>query len=197
LARGEKALFLPDEHLGRNTGYRMGIPLDQMVVWNPREDAGGLCEEDMRKARIFLWKGHCSVHLRFLPQHVERARQAHPGIRVIVHPECSWEVCQLADEVGSTEYIIKRVVESPPGSQWAVGTEIHLVNRLAAEQADRRVIPLDDCVCMCSTMYRISPQHLCWTLECLVDGEVVNQVSVDSETKRWARVALERMLGSS
>jgi quinolinate synthase len=151
----------------------------------------------MRKARIFLWKGHCSVHLRFLPQHVERARKAHPGIRVIVHPECSWEVCQLADEVGSTEFIIKRVVESPPGSQWAVGTEIHLVNRLAAEQADRRAIPLDDCVCMCSTMYRISPQHLCWTLESLVDGEVVNQVMVDSETKRWARVALERMLGSS
>jgi quinolinate synthase len=117
LARGEKALFLPDEHLGRNTGYRMGIPLEQMAVWNPHEDAGGLSEEDMRKAHIILWKGHCSVHLRFLPQHVERARQAHPGIRIIAHPECSWEVCQLADEVGSTEYIIKAVVESPPGSQ--------------------------------------------------------------------------------
>lgn len=194
LARGEKALFLPDEHLGRNTGYRMGIPLDQMSVWNPREDAGGLCEEDMRQARLFLWKGHCSVHLRFLPQHVERARKAHPGIRVIAHPECSWEVCQAADEVGSTEYIVKRVVESPPGSQWAVGTEIHLVNRLAAEHPDRLIVSLDDCVCMCSTMYRISPQHLCWTLENLVSGEVVNQVTVDSETKRWARVALDRML---
>jgi quinolinate synthase len=194
LARAEKALFLPDEHLGRNTAYRMGIALDQMAVWNPREEAGGLSEADMRKARVILWKGHCSVHLRFLPQHVARARQAHPGIRVIAHPECSWEVCQLADDVGSTEYIIKRVVESPPGSQWAVGTEIHLVNRLAAEHADRRIIPLDDCVCMCSTMYRISPQHLCWTLESLVDGQVVNQVAVDSETKRWARVALERML---
>jgi quinolinate synthase len=194
LARGEKALFLPDEHLGRNTGYRMGIPLDQMALWNPWKDAGGLSEGEMRKARIFLWKGHCSVHLRFLPQHVERARQAHPGIRVIAHPECSWEVCQLADEVGSTEYIVKRVVESPPGSQWAVGTEIHLVNRLAAEHPDRRIISLDDCVCMCSTMYRISPQHLCWTLENLVDGQVVNQVTVDPETKRWARVALERML---
>src|SRR5271157_224188 len=197
LARGEKALFLPDEHLGRNTGYRMGIPLDQMAVWNPWKDAGGLSEEEMRKARIFLWKGHCSVHLRFLPQHVERARQAHPGIRVITHPECSWEVCQLADEVGSTEYIVKRVVESPPGSQWAVGTEIHLVNRLAAEHPDRLIVPLDDCVCMCSTMYRISPQHLCWTLESLVEGQVVNQVTVDPETKRWARVALERMLESS
>jgi quinolinate synthase len=194
LARGEKALFLPDEHLGRNTGYRMGIPLDQMAVWNPWKEAGGLCEEDMRKARIFLWKGHCSVHLRFLPQHVERARQAHPGIRIIAHPECAWEVCQLADEVGSTEYIVKQIVESPPGSQWAVGTEIHLVKRLAAEHPDRRIISLDDCVCMCSTMYRISPQHLCWTLESLVDGQVVNQVSVDPETKRWARVALERML---
>jgi quinolinate synthase len=194
LARGEKALFLPDEHLGRNTGYRMGIPLDQMAVWNPWMDAGGLSEGEMRKARIFLWKGHCSVHLRFLPQHVERARQAHPGIRVIAHPECSWEVCQLADEVGSTEYIVKRVVESPPGSQWAVGTEIHLVNRLAAEHPDHRIISLDDCVCMCSTMYRISPQHLCWTLESLMDGQVVNQVTVDPETKRWARVALERML---
>ena len=197
LARGEKALFMPDEHLGRNTGYRMGIPLDHMAVWNPRAEVGGLSEEDMRKACIILWKGHCSVHLRFLPQHVERVRKAHPGIRVIAHPECSWEVCQLADEVGSTEYIIRQVVESPPGSQWAVGTEIHLVNRLAAEHPDRRIMPLDDCVCMCSTMYRISPQHLCWTLENLVEGEVVNQVRVDRETKRWARVALERMLKGS
>jgi quinolinate synthase len=168
-----------------------------MVVWNPWKDAGGLSEADMRKARIFLWKGHCSVHLRFLPQHVERARQAHPGIRVIAHPECTWELCQLADEVGSTEYIVKQIVESPPGSQWAVGTEIHLVKRLAAEHPDRLIISLDDCVCMCSTMYRISPQHLCWTLESLVDGQVVNQVSVDPETKRWARVALERMLQAS
>ena len=122
-------------------------------------------------------------------------RRNYPGIRVIAHPECSWEVCQLADEVGSTELIIKRIAESPPGSQWTVGTEIHLVNRLAKEYPDRRVVPLDDCVCMCSTMYRISPQHLCWTLENLVAGQVVNRVSVDAETKRWARVALDRMLG--
>ena len=194
LERGEKALFLPDEHLGRNTAYRMGIPLEQMAVWNPREDAGGLSQEEMGKARIILWKGHCSVHLRFTPAHVERARKMHPGIRVIAHPECSWEVCQLADEVGSTEYIVKRIVESPPGSQWAVGTEIHLVNRLAAEHADRLIVSLDDCVCMCSTMYRISPQHLCWTLESLVAGEIVNQITVDAETKRWARLALNRML---
>src|SRR6266568_267400 len=133
LARGERALFLPDEHLGRNTGYRLGIPLDAMAVWDPHKESGGLSEAEMQAARIFLWKGHCSVHQRFLPEHVERVRMAHPGIRVVAHPECSWEVCQLADEVGSTEYIVKRVVESPPGSQWAVGTEIHLINRLAKE----------------------------------------------------------------
>jgi quinolinate synthase len=194
LARGEKALFLPDEHLGRNTAYRLGIPLEQMAVWDPRRAAGGLTDEEIKQARIFLWKGHCSVHQRFLPEHVERARKNHPGIRVITHPECSFEVCQLADEVGSTEYIRKRVVESPPGSRWAVGTEIHMINRLAKEYPDRLVVSLDDCVCMCSTMYRISPQHLCWTLESLVAGQVVNRISVDPETKRWARVALDRML---
>jgi len=194
LARAEKALFLPDEHLGRNTGYRMGIPLEKMAVWNPQEESGGLSEEQIRQARIFLWKGHCSVHQRFRPEHVERVRQTHPGIRVIAHPECSWEVCQLADEVGSTEYLLKRVVESPPGSQWAIATEIHMIDRLAKEYPDRLVISLDDCVCMCSTMYRISPQHLCWTLENLRAGQVVNRVSVDTETKRWARVALNRML---
>jgi quinolinate synthase len=194
LARGEKALFLPDEHLGRNTAYRLGIPLEQMAVWDPRGAAGGLTDEEIKQARIFLWKGHCSVHQRFLPEHVERARKNHPGIRVITHPECSFEVCQLADEVGSTEYIRKRVVESPPGSRWAVGTEIHMINRLAKEHPGRLVVSLDDCVCMCSTMYRISPQHLCWTLESLVAGQVVNRISVDPETKRWARVALDRML---
>ena len=194
LARGEKALFLPDEHLGRNTAYRMGIPLDAMALWNPHEEAGGLSAEEIRHARIFLWKGHCSVHQRFLPEHVERARSKYPGIRVIVHPECRWDVCQLADEVGSTEFIIKRITEAPPGSQWAVGTEIHMINRLAKEYPDRLVVTLDDCVCLCSTMYRISPQHLCWTLESLLAGQVVNRVSVDPETKRWARVALDRML---
>ena len=194
LARGEKALFLPDEHLGRNTAYRMGIPLDAMALWNPHAEAGGLSAEEIRRARIFLWKGHCSVHQRFLPEHVERARSKCPGIRVIVHPECRWDVCQLADEVGSTEFIIKRVTEAPPGSQWGVGTEIHMINRLAKEYPDRLVVTLDDCVCLCSTMYRISPQHLCWMLESLLAGQVVNRVSVDPETKRWARVALDRML---
>jgi len=194
LARGDKGLFLPDEHLGRNTAYRMGIPLEEMAVWDPQEERGGLSEEEARQARIFLWKGHCSVHQRFLPEHVARVRAKYPGVRVIVHPECKWEVCQLADEVGSTEYILKRVTEAPPGSQWAVGTEIHMIHRLAQEHPDRLVVTLDDCVCLCSTMYRISPQHLCWTLESLVAGQVVNRVSVDPETKRWARVALNRML---
>ena len=194
LGRGEKGLFLPDEHLGRNTGYRMGIPLEKMVVWNPHEELGGLNEEQIRDARVFLWKGHCSVHQRFLPEHVAKVRQKYLGIRVIAHPECRWEVCQLADDVGSTEYIIKRVKESPAGSQWAVGTELHLVNRLAQELPDRLVVSLEDCGCLCSTMFRISPQHLCWTLESLVAGQVVNRVSVDPETKRWARVALDRML---
>jgi quinolinate synthase len=194
LARGEKALFLPDEHLGRNTGYGLGIPLEQMAVWNPREDDGGLTDEQIRNARIYLWKGHCSVHMRFRPEHIENARKTHPGIRVIAHPECSWEVCQAADEVGSTEFIIKRIVDAPPGSKWAVGTEIHMIRRLAQEHPDRMVVSLDDCVCMCSTMYRISPQHLCWTLESLCSGQVVNRVSVDSETKQWALIALNRML---
>jgi quinolinate synthase len=194
LAQGGKGLFLPDEHLGRNTGYRMGIPLEEMAVWNPHEELGGLSEEEVRRARLILWKGHCSVHQRFLPEHVRSARAKYPGIRVISHPECRWEVCELSDEIGSTETIIRRVTDSEPGSQWAVGTEIHLVCRLAKELPDRLVVSLDDCVCMCSTMYRISPQHLCWTLESLVEGRVVNRVSVDAETKRWARVALDRML---
>ncbi len=194
LARGEKALFLPDEHLGRNTGYGLGIPLDKMALWNPREENGGLADSEMAAARIYLWKGHCSVHQRFRPEHVERVRKSHPGIRVIAHPECSWEVCQAADEMGSTEYILKRIVEAPAGSAWAVGTEIHMIRRLAQEHPDRLVISLDDCICMCSTMFRISPQHLCWTLESLRSGRVVNRVSVDPETKRWALVALNRML---
>jgi quinolinate synthase len=143
---------------------------------------------------VILWKGHCSVHQRFLPQHIERVRKNYPGIRILAHPECRWDVCQLSDEVGSTESIIRTVTQSTPGSQWAIAPEIHLVNRLARENPDRLVISLDDCGCLCSTMYRISPQHLCWTLESLLSGQIVNQVSVDPETKQWARVALDRML---
>ena len=194
LGRGEKGLFLPDEHLGRNTAYALGVPLERMAVWDPHEERGGLSEEQIRDAKVILWKGHCSVHQRFLPEHVEAARKKYPGIRVIAHPECRFDVCQAADELGSTEFIIKRVTESPPGSKWAVGTEIHLVNRLAKEGSDKLVVSLEDCGCLCSTMFRISPQHLCWTLENLVAGNIVNRVSVDAETKRWARTALERML---
>jgi len=194
LSQGEKGLFIPDEHLGRNTAYRLGIPLDAMAVWDPHQEMGGLSEEAIRRARVILWKGHCSVHQRFLPEHVARARKNYPGIRVIAHPECCWDVCELADEVGSTEFIIRRVTEGGAGSQWAIGTEIHLVKRLAQENPDRTVISLDDCGCLCSTMYRISPQHLCWVLESLVEGQVVNRVQVDGETRRWARLALDRML---
>ena len=194
LARGEKALFVPDEHLGRNTGYRLGIPLDAMAIWNPAEENGGLTDSEIADARIYLWKGHCSVHQRFLTEQVAGVRAKHPGIRVIAHPECSWEVCQASDEVGSTEFIIKRISEAAPGTAWAVGTEIHMIRRLAREYPDRLIISLDDCFCMCSTMFRISPQHLCWTLEGLRSGEVVNRVSVDPETRRWALLALNRML---
>jgi len=194
LERGEKGLFIPDEHLGRNTAYRMGIPLEEMAVWNPHQELGGLTDDEIRRARVILWKGHCSVHQRFLPQHVERLRQEDPGIQIVVHPECRWDVCEMADAVGSTEFIIRKIAEGGPGSKFAVGTEIHLVQRLAQEYPDRRVVSLDDCGCLCSTMYRISPQHLCWVLESLVAGQVVNRVQVDEETRRWAHLALDRML---
>ena len=194
LARGEKGLFIPDEHLGRNTAYRMGIPLDEMAVWDPHEEMGGLTEDQIRRARVILWKGNCSVHQRFLPEHVDRVRKDEPGIQVVAHPECRWEVCELADAVGSTEFIIKKIAEAEPGSKFAVGTEIHLVKRLAQEYPDRMVVSLDDCGCLCSTMYRSSPQHLCWVLESLQAGQVVNRVQVNEETRRWARLALDRML---
>jgi quinolinate synthase len=191
---GEKVLFLPDEHLGRNTGFRMGIPLDQMIVWDPYQDFGGNTPEAIRSARVILWKGYCSVHQRFTPQHVERVRREHPGIRVIAHPECRFEVAQAADEIGSTEGIIKAITSSPAGSEWAVGTEIHLVNRLAKELKGYKVMSLDPHVCVCTTMFRITPQHLLWALENLGEGNVVNRISVDERTRHYARVALDRML---
>jgi quinolinate synthase len=194
LAQGQKGLFIPDEHLGRNTAYRMGIPLGEMAVWNPREEMGGLTAEQIQQARVILWKGHCSVHQRFLPEHVDRARKNYPGIHIVVHPECRWDACEKADSVGSTEFIIAKIEEGGPGSQFAVGTEIHLVKRLAQEYPDRFVVSLDDCGCLCSTMYRISPQHLCWVLESLVAGQIVNRVQVDEGTRRWAHLALDRML---
>ena len=192
--RSERALFLPDEHLGRNTAYRMGIPLEQMIVWDPSRALGGNTPEALRAARVILWNGYCSVHQRFLPEHVARVRREVPGIRVIAHPECRFEVVQLADEVGSTEQIVRTVTVAEPGSQWAVGTEIHLVNRLSRQFTDRRVMSLDPSVCVCTTMFRITPQHLLWTLDNLVAGRVVNRIAVDDRTRHWARVALERML---
>lgn len=194
LAKSEKILFLPDQHLGRNTGYAMGIPLDQMVVWDPYALQGGQSADKLRNAKLILWKGHCSVHQRFLPEHVDNVRAKYPGIRVIVHPECRWEVCQKADELGSTEKIRNFVKDQPAGTAIAIGTEIHLVNRLAKQYPDKTIITLDDSGCLCTTMFRISPQHLAWALENLVEGTVVNQIKVAPDVKRWARVALDRML---
>jgi len=195
-AKTPKVLFLPDQHLGRNTAYRMGIPLNEMVVWDPYMINGGLTPERLRAARVILWKGHCSVHQRFLPEHVDAVRAKYPGIKVIVHPECRWEVCQKADDIGSTDKLIRIIREAPAGSTFAVGTEIHLVNRMGKEFAaeGKKVITLDDSGCLCTTMFRISPQHLCWALENLVEGNVVNQIKVKDDVKHWARVALDRML---
>jgi len=193
--RGQKILFLPDQHLGRNTAYKMGIPLDEMVVWDPNEIFGGVDVEQVQRARMILWKGHCSVHTRFSVKQIEMMRKQHPGVRVIVHPEVPWDVVQAADDAGSTEYIIKTVKDSPVGSEWAVGTEVHLVNRLANEVApDRIVHSLDTHGCLCSTMFRVSPNHLLWILEKLVEGRVHNRVTVPDDQKHWNKVALDRML---
>jgi quinolinate synthase len=193
--RKPRVLFFPDQHLGRNTGYRMGIPLGEMPLWDPYEDQGGLTDDALSRGRILLWKGHCSVHNRFTPEMVDERRAQVPGIQIVVHPECRHEVVQKADAVGSTEGILKIVRESPPGTRWAVGTELHLVNRLAREVApERRVVSLDDCVCACSTMFRIDPPHLAWALEGLLEGEVRNWVKVPDKTAGEARAALEEML---
>jgi quinolinate synthase len=196
LAKNEKLLFLPDQHLGRNTGYAMSVPLNEMAVWDPYQLLGGLTPDRLRQAKIILWKGHCSVHQRFLPEHVDKVRARYPGIRVIAHPECRWEVCQKADGIGSTEGLLKMIREAPAGAMFAVGTEIHLVNRMGKEFAaqGKKVITLDDSGCLCTTMFRISPQHLCWALENLVEGNVVNRIKVKDNVKHWARVSLDRML---
>jgi quinolinate synthase len=194
--RNDKILFLPDQHLGRNTASALGIPLEQCVVWDPFLIQGGTTPERLRNARVILWKGHCSVHQRFLPEHVDKVRARYPGVQVIVHPECRFEVCQKADGIGSTERLIKIIADAPAGSMFAVGTEIHLVNRMGKEFAreNKKVITLDDSGCLCTTMFRISPQHLCWALENLVEGNVVNRICVPEEVKHWSRVALDRML---
>nr|HNN38691.1 quinolinate synthase NadA [Microthrixaceae bacterium] len=191
--QARQVLFFPDQHLGRNTGHQMGFTEADMRVWNPRRDLGGLDEADVKDATFLLWKGHCSVHQRFTPANIEAFRAEHPDGVVIVHPECSHEVCVLADEVGSTDFIIRTVDALPAGTVVAVGTEIHLVQRLDAE-SDKDVRSLDPLICPCSTMFRIDDRHLAWTLENLVEGNVVNQIAVDPDTAHWARVALERML---
>jgi quinolinate synthase len=200
-ARGKRVLFLPDQHLGRNTGFGMGIPLEEMVVWDPwavqlGSMRGGQTKERLAASRVLLWKGHCAVHQRFLPGHVDQVRAKYPDVQVIVHPECRFEVCQKADALGSTERLIALVEQAPAGSTFAIGTEIHLVNRLAKRFAPqgKKVVTLDDTGCLCTTMYRISPQHLAWALENLADGRVVNRIHVRANVKHWARVALDRML---
>ena len=194
LERGKRILFLPDQHLGRNTGLRMGIGLEEMVVWNPFKPLGGNTEADLRRARLILWQGHCSVHTRFTTQQIEQARQAYPDVHVVVHPECTMDVVQAADSNGSTEYIKKLVNDAAAGSVIAVGTEISMVNRLAAENPDKRIFCLDSVVCPCSTMYRIHPAYLSWVLDGLNEGVVVNRISVDADTAEQARVSLDRML---
>ncbi|RMF74934.1 MAG: quinolinate synthase NadA [Planctomycetota bacterium] len=191
---GRKVLFLPDQHLGRNTAHALGWPLETMVLYDPQAVDGGLEPEDIAEARFFLWKGHCSVHQLFNAAQVEALRADDRPWTVLVHPECSWEVCQRADLVGSTEFIIKTVREAPPESYWAIGTEVHLVQRLADQHPDKHIRSLASIQCLCTTMYRIDPKHLYWALERLARGEIVNRIVVDDETKHWARVALDGML---
>ncbi|MFT8704894.1 quinolinate synthase NadA [Bifidobacterium aquikefiricola] len=192
--RGQRVLFFPDQHLGRNTGMQMGIPLERMQLWNPFRPMGGAQASDYAKAELILWKGFCSVHQRFTVEQIEKARAAYPGVKVIVHPECSAEVVQAADGTGSTAYIVKEIEQAKSGAAIAVGTEINLVNRLAAQHPDKTVFCLDPVVCPCSTMYRIHPAYLAWALESIIEGDIVNRITVDADTAAEARIALERML---
>src|SRR4051812_35735271 len=192
--RGPRIFFFPDEHLGRNTGFALGVPLEEMVVWDPARESGGLTPEQLTRARVILWKGCCSVHTKFLVRHVNERRAEDPDIRVLVHPEVPHEVVQAADDVGSTEHIIRVLEEAPAGSRWAVGTEYHLVSRLSRRFKDKKITILSKDFCLCATMYRISPQNLLWVLENLLEGVVVNPIRVAEPEKRWARVALDRML---
>jgi quinolinate synthase len=193
-AQREKVFFFPDQHLGRNTGKKMGIPLEQMVLWNPFKPYGGLTDEQILNAKVILWQGHCSVHQQFRPEHVDLWRRQHDDVQVIVHPECMMEVVDKADLVGSTSYIVNTIDNAPPGSKFAVGTEVHLVNRLKLRNPDKFVTLLSPFACLCSTMYRITPLDLANVLEALADGRVVNQVFVDDTVQHNARLALDRML---
>jgi quinolinate synthase len=195
-SRREKILFLPDQHLGRNTAWKMGVRLDEMVVWDPYQPFGGLTPDEIERARLILWKGHCSVHVRFTAAQIDAVRKQHPGVRVIVHPEVPHDVLRAADDFGSTEYILKTVREAPAGTIWAVATEVHLVHRLAEEMEPlgKTVVSLDTMGCLCSTMFRVSPNHLLWVLEGLVEGQVHNHIVVPDRDKHFARIALDRML---
>ena len=190
----DKMFFFPDQHLGRNTGSKFGIAVEKMVVWNPHLDLGGNTEEQLREAKLILWRGHCSVHGRFKDWHVDKVRSDVPGVQVLVHPECPKEVVDRSDLDGSTSFIIKTVENSPAGSKWAIGTEVNLVNRLEQRFPDKDIRLLAPDLCMCATMYRIAPQNLAWAMENLVDGNIVNEIVVDPETKHWANVALSRMI---
>ena len=193
--RGERVFFLPDQHLGRNTAVRdLGMSLDDCVLWDPHREHGGLTDDQLRAARVILWRGHCSVHGRFTAESISDVRERVPGVQVLVHPECRYEVVESADLVGSTEFIIKALDDAPTGSAWAIGTELNLVRRLALRHPDKTIVFLDKDVCFCSTMNRIDLPHLVWALENLVDGRVVNRITVDEDTAHWARVALDRML---
>jgi quinolinate synthase len=192
---GDKILFLPDQHLGRNTAVlSLGLKLDDCVLWNPWKKNGGLTDDQIRSAKVILWRGHCSVHGRFTVDNINQARQQLPGVQILVHPECQHDVVANADLVGSTEVIIKSITQSPAGSKWAVGTELNLVQRLANENPDKQVIFLDKTICYCSTMNRIDLPHLVWAMESLVSGRMVNQIQVENEVAKYAKVALERML---
>ena len=193
-SKGDKVLFLPDQHLGRNTAAKMGMDLDEMILWNPFKPLGGNTLEDIKNAKLILWEGHCSVHTRFTVDQINEARVKYPDVNVVVHPECTLEVVNAADSVGSTEHIKNVIEQADPGTTWAIGTEISLVNRIASENPDKTVFCLDSVVCPCSTMYRIHPAYVSWVLDGLVEGVVVNQIKVDDDIRRYSKLALERML---
>jgi quinolinate synthase len=192
--RAPRVVFFPDQHLGRNTALKMGMTPDDLVVWNPFKPLGGNTPEQLKRSKMILWKGHCSVHTRFTVEHIQQARAQYPNVNIIVHPECVHEVVAAADSVGSTEHIVRTIAAAKPGTVWGVGTEINLVSRIAHENPDKTVFCLDPVVCPCATMYRIHPAYLAWVLEELVEGRVVNNIEVDEETAKYAKVALERML---